>query len=244
LQHHGLAGWATSHVAICPMNLFKSSLLSILVLYGLTSSPVIGAEVLPGMRQFSHFPDKIDPNCREGQAKLYDECSDQLELLSQAMQRAKKEKKTVLVVYGAEWCIWCHVFAQHINGVTKEFTYTYGFPDDPERRDTSTLYEDFAEKMVNDAKTLNSFVADNFVVLDIDSMYAPNGEAVLSETGAIDHFEGGIPLVFTLNPDGKFADVFDHEKAEVRREFLSWYRGYDRNALLQELTRMKKTASQ
>ncbi len=59
-------------------------------------------------------PEGPSPDCGNGQAKLYDECSDQFELLNQAKQLAKEENKVVLVSYGAEWCKWCHIFVDTV----------------------------------------------------------------------------------------------------------------------------------
>lgn len=59
-------------------------------------------------------PEETSPECGKGQAKLYDECSDQFEFLNQAKQLAKQENKIVLVSYGAEWCKWCHIFVNTV----------------------------------------------------------------------------------------------------------------------------------
>ena len=59
-------------------------------------------------------PEGPSPDCGNGHARLYDECSDQFELLNQAKQLAKEENKVVLVSYGAEWCKWCHIFVDTV----------------------------------------------------------------------------------------------------------------------------------
>jgi len=56
------------------------------------------------------YPETLDPDCRDGRAKLYDECGDQLALFDEAFARAQAENKILFVNYGAEWCVWCHVF--------------------------------------------------------------------------------------------------------------------------------------
>ena len=56
------------------------------------------------------YPLALDPTCRAGQAKLYDECGDQLALFDTAFEAATHDGKVLLVSYGAEWCVWCHVF--------------------------------------------------------------------------------------------------------------------------------------
>lgn len=84
------------------------------------------SENLP--RAYVSFPERIDPQCRNGKARVFDECGDQLALFTAALAKANSEGKTLLVEYGAEWCIWCHVFDAHISGEHGEFRYTYGLP--------------------------------------------------------------------------------------------------------------------
>jgi len=74
--------------------------------------------------QITSFPEQIDRNCRNGKAKIYDECSDQIDLFEAAQSKAQAEGKITLVSYGAEWCIWCHVFDAYIHGQLDKFTYT------------------------------------------------------------------------------------------------------------------------
>jgi hypothetical protein len=187
------------------------------------------------------FPELVDPHCREGKAKIFDECGDQSALFSAALARAKGEGKVLLVEYGAEWCIWCHVFDAHINGEHDRFRYTYGTPEEPEARYTRTLEEPPGAD-TSAADSLRAFVAANFVIAHIDSAYAPNGEAVLEASGASAHFPGSIPFVFTVDASGRFAASFHHESAEKRRDTDNWYRGYDRAELMRQLTKMRDAA--
>jgi len=39
---------------------------------------------------------------------IYDESADGPKQLSQALEQAKKENKTILLQFGANWCGWCH----------------------------------------------------------------------------------------------------------------------------------------
>jgi hypothetical protein len=192
-------------------------------------------------KAYVSFPATIDPRCREGDARIFDECGDQSALFSAALARANSEGKVLLVEYGAEWCIWCHVFDAHINGERGEFRYTYGSPEEPEKRYTRTFREDAASDGAQ-AESLRDFVAANFVIAHIESWYAPNGEAVLVATGGDRHFAGGIPFVYTVDASGRFAASFDHDAAEKRRETIDWYRGYDRAGLIQQLTTMRDAA--
>jgi hypothetical protein len=188
------------------------------------------------------FPLSIDPRCRDRKATMFDECGDQSALFATALARAKSEGKVLLVEYGAEWCIWCHVFDAHINGDRDRFRYTYGRPEEPEALDTRTFNEgEKSDPAAADA--LRDFVATHFVVVHVDAEYAPGGDTVLEATGADEYYAGGIPFVFTVDAKGHIAGRFDHDSVEKRREGGSdWYRGYDRAGLLRQLTEMHDTA--
>jgi hypothetical protein len=193
-------------------------------------------------RVYVGFPEIIDSRCREGKARIFDECGDQSALFTAALARSKREGKVLLVEFGAEWCIWCQVFDAHINGEHNTFRYTYGSPEEPEARYTHTLHEE-ASADIELADRLREFVAANFVIAHIDAQYAPHGEAVLADSGAAEHFPGGIPFVFTVDDDGRFAASFDDDAAEKRREGVTdWYRGYDRSSLIRQLTAMRDAA--
>jgi len=75
------------------------------------------------------FPGSVSSDCRDGVAKIYDECLSQKSILKQAISRGQKTGKTVLVVYGAEWCIWCHVFDKYIKGHSHRFKYQWQYHD-------------------------------------------------------------------------------------------------------------------
>ena len=187
------------------------------------------------------FPERIDTSCRDGKAKIYDECGDQRALLEMAMQKAKAENKTVLVSYGAEWCIWCHVFAAYIKGDIEKFTHHYGEPNDNERY-KHTMYERLDRDVSQEAYDLKKFVSDNFVVAHIEFKYS-DGDDVLAKTGAAEYYYGWVPFIFTLDEDGQYAEQFYHDEAEVRRDTFDWYRGYDRVNLLTQLKKMHEMAT-
>jgi len=219
-----------------------------LVLIALAICAGVGASFLtnetpkPRPKAYTGIPAALSPDCRDGTARMFDECTDQTVLFDEAMVRAKAENKVLLVEFGAEWCIWCHVFEAHINGEYDKFRYTYGGPDDPEARRTTTFEEGKPWSDAQAAEELRNFVAANFVIVHIDLQYAPGAWKVLTDTGADQYFKGGVPFVFTVDRYGQFAAVFNHDAVERRREDANWYRGYDRRGLITQLTAMRDAA--
>ncbi len=180
--------------------------------------------------------------CRGGRSKLYDECGSQVALFKRAQDIARQENKVLLVSYGAEWCIWCHVFHAHIQGVSDEFNYTYSDPEDAEKYQ-STLRERSSEDQTQKATDLASFFADNFVLVHIDTRYADDGFTVLELSGAEHHYNGWLPFIFSVKSNGDIAAVLDAQKVQIRAdELFYWYRGYDRDLLQQDLERLRVEA--
>lgn len=192
--------------------------------------------------QITSLPGKIDRECRNGRAKIYDECSPQMDLFAEAQRRAKAENKVILVSYGAEWCIWCHVFDAYVHGYVDKFTYTYGAEGDDERV-THTMRERAKRDVSREAYDLKKYVSENFILVHIDYEHSPDGDDVLSQADAWDDFANFIPYIFTVNTDGKYAAAFNHDDAEVRRDTYDWYRGYDRVQLLDQLKAMRGAAT-
>lgn len=191
--------------------------------------------------QLISYPVTLDKDCRDGRAKIFDECGDQLKLFKAALRRAKTEDKTLLVSFGAEWCIWCHVFDKYINGVSESFTHTYSDPRDA-YRDTSTLLEKADYDAKAEAKDLTDFVAKHFVIVHIDYKYSDKGVKVLEKTNAKEHFDGGMPFIFTVNRKGKFSKMMVASDVETRRDTEDWFRGYDRAKLKRVLEDMRKAS--
>lgn len=191
------------------------------------------------------FPIAIQPNCRDGRAKLYDECSDQVSLFHAAAAKAAAEHKTLLVSYGAEWCIWCHVFDAYLEGQRDVFEYTFASPDAPDLKSSATLHERSEKNSAVDAEKLKTFAAEHFVLVHIENRFAPGGDDVLATTGAAEHYRGGIPFVFAVTAASKYVTAFDDKLAEIRRDNgEDWFRGYDRVKLMEELRRMQEQALQ
>ena len=189
-----------------------------------------------------YFPRDIDPECRGGRAKIYDECTDQQTLFTQALAEARRQDKVLMVSYGAEWCIWCHVFYDYVSGVSGKFTHTYSDYDDKERF-TSTLYERAKHDVTAEAQALGSFVADNFILLHLENRYAQGADAAVASTGYNPADISWLPFVFTVRSNGRFAMMLESKEVETRRDgFFDWFRGYDRKALLGAQTEMRDAA--
>lgn len=185
------------------------------------------------------LPAEIARDCRAGRAALYDECGSQLKLFQQAAFRAESEGKTLLVSYGAEWCIWCHVFEQYIKGEHGQMTYRFSDPGESQIEEV-TLNERPAEDPTAEARALRRFVADNFVLVHIEDYHSFDGYDVLIETGADEAFDGGLPFIFTVGRDGRYAAHLESTSVETRRDgWIDWYRGYDRPALTAALAAMR-----
>lgn len=196
----------------------------------------------PAPRIYVSLPERLDPACRDGKATLFDECGDQLALFKTALARAQLEKKALLVEFGAEWCIWCHVFESHVNGEHTRFEYVHGAPGEPDARYTTT-FEEGSDSDAADASKLRDFVASHFVIVHIECEHAPNGYEVLDAVEGADRNPRGIPYIFSVNAAGRFARKFDHDAVEKRLDPPEGlYRGYDRLGLLKELIAMHDAA--
>lgn len=203
-------------------------------LCGLTTSTVANGQVQPD--EIDRYPVALDKNCRNGNARIFDECGSQLVIFQEALIFANKIRKTLLVSFGAEWCIWCHVFDAYVNG--KYSTFEYDF--DGQR---ALLKEYGGDLAARDAQILHRYVSDAFVLVHIEGKYSPDGEEVLRRAGALAHFSGSLPFIFSVTPRGRWAATFDYRSAETRREGQDWFRGYNRESLLAELKGMKAAAS-
>ncbi len=190
------------------------------------------------------YPERIDSNCRDGIAKLYDECSDQSTLLNRAIDQGRKTGKTVLVVYGAEYCLWCHVFDKYVKGHSREFTYEWQYHDGNDKQWAMKETENVNANA--EAKALNEFVAKNFIVVHIESYLAPNGAEAALETGFDADAFPFVPIVFSLKDTGKYAAHMLPYHAiaglEVKTDGGQAYRGFDRTILTAELSKLLSAA--
>ncbi len=205
-------------------------------------STVFSHPVLATAQEITILPATVERSCRGGRAALYDECGSQTKLFRQALSVANTEEKTLLVSYGAEWCIWCHVFDQYITGNHTRMTYRFSDPGAAETEEV-TLNERPREDPAAEAAALRLFVADHFVLVHIEDYHSADGYDVLLRSGADAAFDGSLPYIFTVTPDGQYAAKLKSSSVETRRDGWSdWYRGYDRAGLTAELARMDAAA--
>jgi thioredoxin family protein len=195
------------------------------------------ATPVPAAEPLSVFPARIDPACRGGQARLYDECGTQMDVLAAAQAQAARTGKVVLVSLGAEWCIWCHVFEAYVTGGHSRFRYQL-------EGENYTLFEGFAADKAG-AAALRDYVARTFVIAHIEAQYSPDGTDVLDMLDAWDAYTDSIPYIFSIR-DNRFAAALPDEGQRPdmveRREGVFWYRGYDRATLLAELKKLEAAA--
>ncbi|MEZ5953170.1 MAG: hypothetical protein R3C13_02590 [Hyphomonas sp.] len=173
------------------------------------------------------YPLSLDPACRDGRAKAYDQCSNQMDLYTAALARAQDEHKALLIIIGAEWCIWCHVFDATLKGATEPYTYI----NRKKRGDVS-----------QGALDLVDYVGANFVVVHIEDDFAPGADEVIMATGASDYFQEYYPTIFAVGPDGQFAAKLNHPYVKIQKKTLGNYHGYDRRLVIEELKRLHAAA--
>lgn len=192
----------------------------------------------------SGYPEVISKECGDGNAKLFDECGDQTEILKQAIASANQQgDKNVLVSYGGEWCIWCHVLDRYFNGQFRTFDYQWRDSDG----DVSEwlMQEQITSKDIEDAIALNNFVANNFVIAHIDNSYA-NGAEAIAMTGLDPDAVYYYPYIIVLDKQGKYVGEMASSSAleglEIRESAGEEFRGYNRELLLVQLKSLKNKA--
>jgi Thioredoxin-like len=215
-------------------SLFGLSLIAGLMVTGGTGS-AIEAPVAAAAGKLEIVPTKVPPLCNAESVRaqvLFDLCQSQLALLREAQQKAQKSGKSVLVAFGADWCIWCYVFEAHVLGQYGIFVYRTS--DGPVVMDEKVKQKALSLTK-GAAAALQSFVADQFVVVNIGQEATETGLSVLRDTSAEKHFSNGLPFIYVLDQNGKFEGAIKSEVVEVRRDERNPYRGYDRVRLLAAL---------
>jgi len=210
-----------------------------------SSSGETYADADNGLLPVETYPEKIRMDCRNGVAKVYDECSDQRPILARALRRANETGKSVLLVYGAEWCIWCHVFDKYINGQSRRFDYEWEYEGDTVEWQMRERANADAEEQ---ARALNRYVAENFVIAHIEGHYSPNGLEVIEDIGFDTTKVTFLPFIFVMDGSGKYAGhmlAYDAIPGlEVRKDSGEDYRGFNRPILLRELKELRRQATQ
>ncbi len=158
------------------------------------------------------IPEDAQALCPAMRVRLYAECMDQRTLFVEALVRARAEEKVLLVNFGAEWCIWCHLLDAELHGEV-----------------SASATE--AEQAV--AAELAAFAAEHFVVVHIEGQEAEGGVDVLEATGAMTAFANAIPFVFTVDAQGRFLEALYPERAEM--EDAQGRPAHDRAVLLEML---------
>lgn len=191
------------------------------------------------------FPQSLDTQCREAIANIYDECGDQQLILDQALKAAQNVDKRVLILYGAEWCIWCHVFDKYVKGQNRKFEYQWQYHDG-ENLDWVMLEKE-NQRAEEEAIQLNHYFAEHFVLAHIESYYSANGEQVLADLGYDVSNIKSVPLVLVLDSSGQITGEMQSSEEllglEKRQDSGEEFRGYDRKLLLAELQRLFETAN-
>ena len=197
------------------------------------------------MLQIDQFPENLSKDCRAGKAKIYDECSSQSEILKAAIKRATETDKSVLVVYGSEWCIWCHVLEKYIQGGSGYFEYEWESEDTTERW---PMQEKENKRAHIEAAVLNRYVARNFVVAHIEGTFSPDGIEVMASTGFDLSKIRAIPFIMVVDNKGQYVvrmqDYDLIEGLEIRSDNGEEYRGFNRLVLVKELLKLRKAAIQ
>jgi len=186
--------------------------------------------------KLSFYPNSISKDCFGGRAVSYDECGFQRDVINTALREASSTDKRVLIVFGAEWCVWCHIFKAHIKGDYGVFKYTAAGTQ------PFTLSETVTPELKQLARDLYEYVAENFVVASIEAQHSFDGYDVLNFTGAAGHIGQTIPYIYAVDKNANFIadmpDARENPALEVRIEGENWYRGYDRVVLLSELKKL------
>lgn len=190
------------------------------------------------------FPKEISKDCREGVANVYDECSDQSKIIEAALIKANQDEKSVLVVYGAEWCIWCHVFDKYVKGESRRFKYKWQFHDGDNMN--WKMKEKENPNAEEEAVNLNKYVSENFVIAHVEGYHSPNGETAIAKTGFDTSKLKVLPYILVLDKNGKYVkDMLPYnsvEKLEIREDSGKEYRGFNRVILLRELKSLRESS--
>ena len=190
------------------------------------------------------FPKSLDTQCRDGSAKLYDECGSQADILKTAVEKAAQTGKTALVVYGAEWCVWCFVFDAYTKGHYRE--HYYAWERDP-KSDKWVMEKKSNEGAYAEANRLNQFVADHFVIAHIEGDHSPDGASAIDSLGLSAADINFYPFIASLTNKGVYAShLFGYEVMKVdekrKNKDGQTLKSFDRSLLLNRLQMLRQAA--
>lgn len=156
----------------------------------------------------STYPDaaRTCPHLPRGQ---FARCVAQSDILEAASAKARASGKRVLVLVGADWCVWCVVLSRYIDGW-----------NDP-------AMEPMAAGTAGDADDLARFVARNFVVAELNADSTDIAEA-LKRAHLTPAAVRELPAGFVVSHGA--VDVVDLSKAQLPK--AGAYQGYSRHALM------------
>lgn len=156
------------------------------------------------------YPDaaRACPHLPRGQ---FARCIAQSDILNSAATRARTSGKRVLVLVGADWCVWCAVLNRYIDGWA-----------DP-------AMEPMAAGTAGDADTLARFVARNFVVAELNADSTDIAET-LKRAQLTPAAVRELPAAFVISHGA--VQVVDFRRAELNHGST---KGYSRMALLRIL---------
>jgi hypothetical protein len=166
----------------------------------------------------STYPDagRTCPHLPRGQ---YARCVAQSDILNSATARARSNGKRILVLVGADWCVWCVVLNRYIDGWA-----------DP-------AMEPMAAGTAGEADTLARFVARNFVVAELNAD-ATDIQETLKRAQLTPSALRELPAAFVISHGA--VQAVDLRRAERSRGAT---KGYSRSALL-SLLRQSVTLAQ
>ena len=157
----------------------------------------------------SAFAHAIDPKC-DDHGKVYKVCQDQKLAFEEALAKATADKKTLLVLAGAEWCPWCISLDRMLT--------------DP----------DFGQGFMRKNFSLRS------IALFQGKEKIPGGQSVIEKIKKMAKFEKkieGIPILAALNPVNGKAVLIDTEPLEKN---VGSVKGHDPEKVLLALKKAQK----
>ena len=157
---------------------------------------------------------------KQAAGNLFAACLPQAEVFERARDHAAAENKLLLVDYGADSCIWCGVIDQYFDG------------------NIGIQHEQLEHLDFGFAKVLAETMADNFILVHINSEQDAEARQVMAAIGAEAVVGGPIPTFIALEPASGATERAYLENAENPVE--GEYHGYDRTKLTAELRRAMK----